>query len=131
MEKVVNHRNQIAPSTIIIGNGDIVSKKLGQDLTKQYGFEGIMIGRGVFHNPYIFNESVNYQSFSMKEKIALLNRHLDLFEKTWESTKSYPPLKRFFKIYITGFDGASSLREQLMETKNIQEARIVLLQAKI
>ena len=59
-------------------------------------------------------------------KLNLLKKHLDLFEKTWSGEKSFPPLKRYFKIYVNGFEKASALREKLMETTNINEARIVL-----
>ncbi len=134
-EKVATLRNAIAPNTIIIGNGDVLSKKQGKDLAAKYGLDGIMIGRGVFHNPYVFNENVDYTSQSKKERVKLLQKHIEIFKDTWETKhpltergylKSYPPLKRYFKIYIQGFDGASDLREKLMLTQNIEEAEQVL-----
>ncbi len=134
-EKVSRLRNEIAPSTIIIGNGDVESKEAGRDLAQKYGLDGIMIGRGVFHNPYFFEETVDYEGQSKEQRIELLKKHIDLFEKTWTKihpisergyAKSYPPLKRYFKIYISGFDGASELREKLMLTQNIEEVKEVL-----
>lgn len=134
-EKVVKLRNELSPRTVIIGNGDIWDKKIGRKFVDKYNLDGIMIGRGVFHNPYVFNEEIDYKSQTIEDRITLLNRHLDLFEKTWTQkhpisepgyAKSYPPLKRFFKIYIQGFDGASDIRERLMATNSIEEARKVL-----
>lgn len=125
-------RKEIAPQTILIGNGDIESKEQGRSLAQKYGLDGIMVGRGVFHNPYFFNENVDYGNQTKEERLALLKKHISLFEKTWTKThpisergyaKSYPPLKRYFKIYISGFEGASELREKLMQTQTIQEVK--------
>lgn len=131
-EKVVKLRDKIAPSTVIIGNGDIMSKKQGLDLANKYGVDGIMIGRGVFHNPYVFNEKINYEKQTKEERISLLKKHINLFEKTWKSNekvykKSFLPLKRYFKIYISGFEGAVDLRAKLMETRTLEEAKQILM----
>lgn len=128
-------RNQKSIKTVIIGNGDVESKSQGTELAKKHDLDGIMIGRGVFHNPYVFDENNNFESQAKEERINLLKKHIELFENTWTIThplsarsyaKSYPPLKRFFKIYISGFEGASDLREKLMNTQNIDEAKEIL-----
>jgi tRNA-dihydrouridine synthase len=51
--------------------------------------------------------------------------HLDLYEKY--GLAPYEPLKHFYKIYINNFPGASEIREKLMQTKSIAEAREVLV----
>lgn len=133
--KIVELRNKISPKTILIANGDIMSKPQGRELVKKYGIEGIMMGRAVFHNPFVFDEAVDYGNMSKEKRFELLKNHLDIFEKVWthehplsekDLAKSYPPLKRYFKIYISGFDGAAELREKLMKTQNTAEAREVL-----
>lgn len=134
-EKVSKLRDAFAPQTIILGNGDVESKKQGKELCQTYGLDGVMIGRGAFHNPYVFNDKVDYHSQTKEERIDLLKKHVDLFEKTWKNKhplsergyiKSYPPLKRYFKIYISGFEGAAEMREKLMLTQNIDEVKKVL-----
>ena len=62
-----------------------------------------------------------------QELIDLLHYHLDLFDK-WQPQlgRPYETLKRFFKIYIRDFDGAKEMRDQLMHTKNTDEARSIL-----
>jgi tRNA-dihydrouridine synthase len=125
--KIVRLRNRISPHTVLIGNGDIESVEQGEQKAQETGVDGIMIGRGVFHNPYVFNKAVDYASLSRQQKIALLRKHLDIFvDNTAVIEKHFLPLKRFFKIYIQGFDGASDLREQLMHAKNIQEVYSIL-----
>ncbi len=112
--------------TLIIGNGDVRSLEDAREKIEQSGVDGVMIGRGVFGNPWVFNEKVNIEHVSVKERLELLCFHVDLFEKTWGISKQYQLLKKYFKIYVSGFEGASDLRGKLMETKSIEEARVVI-----
>lgn len=119
-------RDEIAPQTLLTINGDIRDRQHGEELVKQYGVDGVMIGRGVFSNPFAF-ETIKRQH-SREELLDLLNLQLDLFDKyTVElEPRRFDPLKRFFKIYVRDFPGASELREQLMHTKSTDEVRALL-----
>lgn len=120
--KAVRLRNQLAPETIIIGNGDVENRQHGEALAAEYGVDGVMIGRGVFHNPFAFEKTP--REHSKQELLNLLNYQLDLFDQ--QPPRAFNPLKRFFKIYVRDFAGAADLRAQLMETKTTSEARVVL-----
>lgn len=122
--KAVELRNQIAPQTLIIGNGDVADRAEGLKRIAETGADGIMIGRGVFANVFCFEHEP--REHSRDELFALLRMHLDLWEQTWKGEANYHALKRFFKIYIKGFASASELREQLMNTSSIDEARHIL-----
>lgn len=166
-------RDELAPQTLLIINGDIRDREHGLELVKQYGVDGVMIGRGVFHDPFCFRDtnkrvardSDARTSFSEDsafpgergdtksqvepsesevkdgghgvkdgskarklELIELLTHHLDLFDK-WQPTLERPfeTLKRFFKIYIRDFDGASDLRAAMMLTTSTNEVRELLI----
>ena len=121
--KVVKLRNEIAPNTIIIGNGDVMDRTEGLERVKQTGVDGIMIGRGIFTNPYCFEHEP--RAHSREELLGLLNYHLDLVEDATHRI-AFAPLKRFFKIYIRDFDGASELRDRLMHAKDVAEVRGIL-----
>lgn len=116
-------RDEIAPHTLLTINGDIRDRQHGEELAKKYGVDGIMIGRGIFTNPFAFETTV--QPHARDELLSLLSLHLDLFDKYSHELepRRYEPLKRFFKIYIRDFPGASELREKLMHTKSTDEAR--------
>jgi len=60
--------------------------------------------------------------------LDLLRLHLDLFDKYSEEFEPRPfrPLRRFFKICVRDFSGASELRNQLMETESTDEVRALL-----
>jgi tRNA-dihydrouridine synthase len=122
--KAVQLRDQIAPDTLIIGNGDVIDRAEGLQRATETGADGIMIGRGAFMNVFCFEHEP--REHTKQEYFDLLNYHLDLWEKTWNGQANYHALKRFFKIYIKGFAGASELREQLMNSSTIGEARQIL-----
>lgn len=124
VKKAVDLRNQSGKETLIIGNGDILSVEEGLQKISETGIDGIMIGRGIFHNPWIFEKSPN--SHSIQDKIKLAIKHLQLFDETYGQTKNYNIMKKFFKSYINGFDGASEFRAKLMETQTAQEAKVLL-----
>lgn len=119
-------RDDIAPQTLLTINGDIRDRQHGEELVKKYGVDGIMIARGVFHNPYAFE--ITPRAHTRGELIGLLHTHLDLHDhyNTKLEPRKFEPLKRFFKIYIRDFAGASELREKLMHTKTTSEARTIL-----
>lgn len=118
-------RDEIAPHTLLTINGDIRDRQHGLELVEKYGIDGIMIGRGIFANPYAFSDSY---APSREEMFALLRYHLDLFDhynKEFEP-RPFDPLKRFFKIYVRDIPGAAELRETLMHTKSTDEVRAIL-----
>jgi tRNA-dihydrouridine synthase len=119
-------RDEIAPQTLLTINGDIRDRKHGLELVKKYGVDGIMIGRGVFTDPYAFAKETS--EHSREELLGLLHMQLDLFDKYNEELepRKFDPLKRFFKIYVRNFEGASELREKLMHTKSTIEVRELL-----
>jgi tRNA-dihydrouridine synthase len=120
--RAVKLRNAIAPHIKIIGNGDVLSIEDALSRTVRHGTDGAMIGRGIFQNPWLFNPSKTH--INTTEKISTLVQHLELFRQSNE--RHFLVLRRFFKIYINGFDGASKLRSQLMETLSYDQVLPVL-----
>ncbi|PTE75490.1 tRNA dihydrouridine synthase [Staphylococcus gallinarum] len=118
-------RDEIAPNTLLTINGDIPDRKTGLELAEKYGIDGVMIGRGIFHNPYAFEKKP--REHTSKELLGLLRLHLALFNKySKDEPRQYKPLRRFFKIYVRGMRGASELRHQLMQTQTTDEAIALL-----
>jgi tRNA-dihydrouridine synthase len=120
--KVRELRDQLCPDTLIVGNGDVLTRAQGSKLAKQYGLDGVMIGRGIFHDPYVFAANSPWESLSREDRMALYRRHVELFAKTWPNgERKIHTLNKFCKIYINGFDGAKELREQLMNAGSTDE----------
>ena len=118
-------RDKYAPHTLITINGDIADRTQGLELAEKYGVDGIMIGRGIFRNPYAFEK--NPTQHSARELLGLLEMQLDLQDHYSELIpRNIVGLHRFFKIYVKGFPGASDLRVKLMTTKSTDEVRQIL-----
>lgn len=117
-------RDQINPKTRFIGNGDVASVEHGTELVDRYGLDGVMIGRGIFHNPWFFDPK--HQHPEKIDKLSQLLIHTRLFERNWGGKKNMNILNRFFKIYTNDFAGAAKLRSELMEAKTFDDVyRIV------
>ncbi len=119
LAKAVKIRDDSGSKSKILGNGDILSLEESDSKIAEYGVDGVMIGRGIFHNPWLFSEIPGERS--KEEKIDLLLKHTSLFTKQWGGRKNFAILRRFFKIYLSGFPGSAGLRASLMETHNISE----------
>ena len=148
--EIVALRNEIAPQTLLTINGDVVDRAHGLQLVHQFpGVDGIMIGRGIFQDPFCFakdevretsNETRKNSEVSnapahnsylvsrdSQQLLKLLHYQLDLYDQYQpELTRPFDTLKRFFKIYVRDFDGASDLRTALMMTHNTNEVRELL-----
>lgn len=123
IQKVVELRNQLSPRTAIIGNGDIKSYKEVVEKHTLHNVDGVMIGRGIFSDPWIFEKNLNPKEHSREEYIAVLLKHLELFEEAWGDTKNFAIMKKFFKMYVNNFPLAAQLRQELMFCTSGAEVR--------
>src|SRR5690606_34464341 len=105
--KVVTLRDQINPETVIIGNGDVLGLDDARTKVQKYHVDGVMFGRGIFRNPWLFNDAVTPSMIDKSQKLDLLRKHVLLFENTWRESKNFDLMKKFFKMYLSGFNGAS------------------------
>ncbi|MCW1907872.1 MAG: tRNA-dihydrouridine synthase [Candidatus Saccharibacteria bacterium] len=129
--EVVKLRDSLSPATKIVGNGDVMSKDQGRQLAEQYGLDGIMIGRGIFSDPFVFADASPWEAMTRQERIALYTRHVQLYQQTWgDSYRPVRVLNKFCKVYINGFDGAKELREQLMAATSTAQLLSLLDQTK-
>jgi tRNA-dihydrouridine synthase len=109
-------RDQIAPETLIVGNGDVITRQQGIDLAEKHKLDGIMIGRGIFQDPFVFaGDSSSWSDFGAKKRLELYKKHVEMFTSTWKNNeRPIHTLNKFCKIYINGFDGAKEVRERFM-----------------
>jgi tRNA-dihydrouridine synthase len=115
-------RDAMKRSTLIVGNGDVTDRAQGLALAKQYTLDGIMIGRGIFTDPFVFAESSPWKEYPKEHKLALYKKQVELFAATWQpGERAVHTLNKFCKVYVNGFDGAKELREQLMQAQSTDE----------
>lgn len=119
--KAVKLRDQYAPETVIIGNGAILNREQAQNAHKMYGVDGVMIGTGIFQNPWVFEKT--RCTHTTAESLALLLKHTKLFADTYPGERRFAAMRKYFKIYVRSFFGATTLMKQLMETKDFSEVK--------
>lgn len=125
MSKVPAHWDRVARAveirdaqkspTLIVGNGDALDLEDAQQKAALTGADGVMLGRAIFGRPWLFDQS---KSPSTPERLRIAIEHTKLFEELLGDIKSFAIMKKHFKAYVEGFDGAKELRMQLMESEN-------------
>jgi len=105
--------------TLIIGNGDVWNMAEARERVAQSGVDGIMFGRAVFGNPWLFDESVT--SVSVEQRLAAALEHTRHFLSTFGGAKNFDILKKHYRAYVHGFNGAKDLRVAMMGGKNLED----------
>lgn len=156
VKEVVEIRNKMGVKTKIIGNGDVRSIDDGINKWKETGCDGIMVGRGIFGNPWFFSGLKSFRSGhiskstnisflgnfsarasrpaqvfsqyvpSLQERLNILIEHTKLFEKMLGKVKNFNIMKKHYKAYVNGWEGAKELRVKLMDAKNAKEVEKIV-----
>jgi nifR3 family TIM-barrel protein len=114
----VKLRDKINKETLIFSNGDVKSIKQANEYYKRFNVDGVMIGRAAITSPWIFSGK---DALTQSEKIKLFKKHILLFKDTWGDSKDFSVLKKFVKPYVSGFPEAQNIREEMMNTKSVDE----------
>ena len=149
---VVALRDELGSSTRILGNGDVLSREDAQQKAALSGVDGVMIGRALFGNPWFFHptkrvplhlkalptKGVNreeivevaeddgrFEYISLEERLQVMLEHTKLFEELLPF-KSFNVMKKHYKAYVNGFDGAAQLRAQLMAAHDSTEIETIV-----
>lgn len=122
MKRIVEIRDEISKDTLILGNGDVMSLDEARMRVLETGCDGVMFGRAIFGNPWLFSTQVP----TMEDKMKTLVEHAKLFEEMLGGVKSFAIMKKHFKAYVNNFDGASELRVSLMEAEDAKSVEQII-----
>jgi nifR3 family TIM-barrel protein len=131
VKRAVEIRNNFVDSkgnksqTLIFGNGDVKDLEDAKNKVEETGCDGVMLGRAIFGNPWLFNPRVTLGQVGMEEKLGVMVEHTKLFEEILPH-KSFALMKKHYKAYVTGWDGAKELRMKLMEAKDANEVEQIV-----
>lgn len=126
LSPIIDAKNTISPETLIVGNGDVKNRQDGLNKASNSGVDGVMIGRGVFHDPYCFSDNSPWEKMAPSEKISLYVKHIELFQETYPEGRKFEPLKKFSKVYLHGFENASDIRDKVVRSTSPLEMLSVL-----
>src|SRR5680860_358345 len=111
---------------LIVANGDVASLAEAKERAEKHNLDGVMIGRGVFGDPWFFSGRTDVPR---EEKLKALVEQTKMFEDLYcetktnkklfnGHTKNFAVMKKHYRAYVKGFSGASALREKLMNSAN-------------
>jgi nifR3 family TIM-barrel protein len=143
VKRAVEIRDALGSKTLIIGNGDAADMADAKIKAEESGADGVMLGRAIFGKPWLFATPEKFpvqkvlgsaspqpdhfgQEISPASRLRILVEHTKLFEELLGDVKNFAIMKKHFKSYVEGFDGAKDLRVQLMETTNAAEVTRIL-----
>ncbi len=147
VREVVAIRDRMKLKTKIIGNGDVKDLAHARALAEETGCDGVMLGRAIFGNPWLFSPLTSQEpgnSFrftpegpyaiknfqvpapSRQEKLEVMLEHTRLFEELLGKYKNFAIMKKHYKAYVNGFDGAKELRVELMECENADQIETIV-----
>lgn len=127
-------RDKLKSETLIFGNGDVLDLRDAFKKVQDTGCDGVMVGRGIFGSPWFFTDVQKIKSnpsdfketeITPAQKLNALIEHTFLFEKHL-AHKNFALMKKHYKAYVHGFDGAKELRNDLMEAKNGKEVEQII-----
>jgi nifR3 family TIM-barrel protein len=107
---------------LILGNGDVKNIQEARNKVTETGADGVMLGRAIFGNPWLFSEKIP----SVKERMDVMLEHTFLYEKKYAGIKSFELMKKHFKAYVTDFGSAKELRTKLFTAKNASEVKAIV-----
>ncbi len=145
VKRAVEIRDELKSETLILGNGDLRTVEEAREKVRETRADGAMLGRAIFGNPFLFSKSsrlnlaesarFNLDDAFVKVHLRVMLEHTKLFEKLFmhppslklrRASKNFAVMKKHFKAYSAGFDGAKELRTRLMETTNAEEVKNLL-----
>ena len=115
-----------AVSMPVVLNGDIVSPQDAKNAFDTTGCDGVMIGRAAIAHPWIFREVRHYLETgellpepTLKERAELCLKHLELCVEHGPERYALIGMRRHYAGYFRGLHGASQLRAELNNYKEL------------
>jgi tRNA-dihydrouridine synthase len=119
--RAVEIRNSLGVRTRILGNGDALSVPDAHAKVLMSGADGAMLGRAIFGNPWLFSTR-SITDIPLHKRLSVMVDHTALFSELLPH-KSFAVMKKHYKAYVNGFEGAAELRTALMATENVEKVR--------
>ena len=137
VRRAVEIRDASGKETLIFGNGDVLDIDDARRKCEEFGCDGVMLGRAIFGNPWLFsgssrsdlgNQNLRSDPFfpPVRERLRVLVKHAKLFEELLGGYRSFAVMKKHFKSYLSGIDGAVDLRAKLMDANNAGEVEKIV-----
>ncbi|MCA9357616.1 tRNA-dihydrouridine synthase, partial [Candidatus Kaiserbacteria bacterium] len=125
VKRAVEIRNELGVDTLILGNGDAESLEDARQKAALSGADGVMLGRAIFGNPWLFHPEKDLSNVSLSERLEVMIEHTKLYAELLPN-KNFATMKKHYKAYVNSFAGAAELRAELMEQNTPEEIERVV-----
>jgi nifR3 family TIM-barrel protein len=112
----------------VIGNGDVYTAHDAKRMLEETGCEGVMIGRAIQGNPWIFREASQYLLTgllpprpSFEERKAIMIRHLNDMVRLLGENTGIREMRKHLCWYTKGLPGGSEFREKVNHMSGIED----------
>lgn len=109
---------------LIFGNGDVTDLDHARKLVESSSLDGIMLGRAIFGNPWLFDKSGTVVTKEMK--LNAMVEHARLFDQLFAGTKNFLMMRKHLRAYAAGFDGAKELRVAFESVSRADEVAAIV-----
>ena len=117
----------------VIGNGDVTSAEKAAEMRKITGCDGVMIGRGVQGNPWIFRELAEYDRTgtipprpTQEEIRNMMLRHARMQLEFKGEYLGIREMRKHVAWYVKGMKGAAKFRAQINQVESYEELEELL-----
>lgn len=117
----------------VFGNGDVDSPEAAEGMLKNYGADGVMIGRAAIGYPWIFREVKHYLKTGQHLPAPTLEERLDAAREhftrsiQWKGEKlGILEMRRHYGHYFRGLENIKPFRSRLVHTMSVQEVFDIL-----
>ena len=103
----------------MIGNGDILTPSDAMHLARSSGVDGIMVGRGVLGNPWIFSQirellsGKPVRTVSLTEKRTMVHRHYLMMLQSKPEKIATREMRKHIGWYLHGLRGSAKIRDEI------------------
>lgn len=119
----------------VIGNGDVTSPEDAQRMLQVAGVDGVMIGRGAYGRPWIFEQTKHFLATGehlpdpcLEERVEILLEHLDLSIQLKGERRGSLEMGKHYGNYLKGVRNVKYLKSALRNLSQYQEIRDTIYQ---
>lgn len=125
---IVSLAKSAGSSALILGNGDVKNLVEAREKVETYGVDGVMLGRALFGNPWLFQGHVDTSHVPVREKLAVIRQHTQYFQELLAEPKlvGFPRMKKFYGAYFKGIPNARHVRDRITHVRTTEEFYSVL-----
>ena len=95
---------------LILGTGDIKTIAQAEEIAAQTSCDGVLMGRAIFGNPWLFNRNRRVEDIGMDERLDMMLEHCRLYEEVFGDDKKFLMMRKHLMAYASGFPGIKELR---------------------